>query len=1239
MNSRYKEKFSCAEKRSPGLLGLFMALVFFLTFSGQAAACTVTNTNDSGAGSLRQCITTANATPGTTIAFNIPNTDPNYTNGGSGTNYWWQITPATVALPLPAISAANTVIDGTTQTTTQGNTNLLGPEIEINGATVGAGGHDGFGVVTPATGVIIKGFIINRWSGAGISLWTGTGTVTGNYIGTDYAGTAALANTLYGVYVNSNGNAIGGTTATERNVIAGNGSRGIYLVGNNNTIQGNYIGVNASASAALANTTYGIDILTTATGNTLGGTAAGAGNVISGNTSDGINHGASGTNVVQGNYIGTNASSAALPNGGNGLSTSAGTINLGNASEAQSNVIGPNTGVGINLAGGAINLAGTVTVNDDVTLSTGTLAMGSATLNVSGSWTLTSATVAPGTSTVTFNGTSGTILITPGAQSFYNITFNDAGGTATYQLQGALTVTNDLTVVDGILDTRNTFNYAITVTRDFIQSGGRTLARSSTLTVGRNFRGNATEISTGYDSATLIMTGTGTLTYSNNPTPWIRGFYDLTVGQSGNTVTLMNTLDVRNILSVGSGTITGGAGVRIFLGGVSGGSNPLSLSATSTISVDTLEFWKVGTQFLPPLPNGYDTNIGVALSGAIVTQTGDVTLNAGKSLLVDGDGFANRVATYNTNGFNLTVGGNITLGAGNDTLLKALNGSNSNITVAGNFDIKNIGTGSQQAVFTSTNSTVNLNGITSQTVRSSGSRFNHLTLNNSGGAGSNRVTVLDILNVDGALTVTNGVFDIGTNNPAINTAGNVTIGVSGSVDVTARTANWTFNGVSTLTDSSSGGPQQLNDVVLNGTSLTLGSSARMKALTITAGTMNLGAGGYTLELTGTGTPLSNSGTFSAGTSTVKYSGTTTATNIATVAYNNLQLAPTGATTYSLTGNLTGGNTLTGNLTIDANATLDATTASNYNLAAVNAALNVGSTYLAQGSTLTLSGNWSNLGAFIAGTSTLVMNGVNKSLSGNTTFNNFTKSVAVTDTLTFAAGSTTAIAAGGTFTLNGASGNLLRLRSATPTSAWLLNVDPAASTAVSYVDAQDSNASGGQTIYAYYSTDSLRNTNWVFGQQLQLVKQVWDLAGNCLASQPADAGCNGGLSAITVPAGGQVYFLIFVRNVMAVTAPDLRFQDLLNDSGFTYQAASLRRSPVDASAPADTAALATLFAAATLNQTDTFDGASQIDEFAGIDVSTSPDNLTVGGTGAAGQNDSLSLPARKTFVLKFQAVKN
>ncbi|HEU4891732.1 MAG TPA: FG-GAP-like repeat-containing protein [Vicinamibacterales bacterium] len=287
----------------------------------------VTNTNESGAGSLQQAIIESNSDIGDrdTIVFNIP---------GAGVH------TITLSDGLPAISQP-VVIDGKTQPGAGAT-----PVIELNGNS------------TPLTGLVIsggnsivRGLAINRFGGGGILLFTAGGnTLEGNFIGTNPSGTAAAPNNQYGILVQSANNRIDGTTLAGRNVISGNQGTGIIFNGaaaNNNAVLGNYIGLNAAGSAPLANP-QGILLNGGAGGNTIGG--SGIGNVISGNGGNGINiQVGSNSNIIRGNTIGLDAAgAAAVANTLNGISLNgvSGTI-IGGTASGEGNVIAGNTGNGI----------------------------------------------------------------------------------------------------------------------------------------------------------------------------------------------------------------------------------------------------------------------------------------------------------------------------------------------------------------------------------------------------------------------------------------------------------------------------------------------------------------------------------------------------------------------------------------------------------------------------------------------------------------------------------------------------------------------------------------------------------------------------------------------------------------------------------------------------------------------------------------------------------------------------
>ena len=182
---------------------------------------------------------------------------------------------------------------------------------------------------------------------AGILLTGSSGNlVEGNYIGTDVTGAAPLGNRGDGVYVNSGarGNTIGGTTAGAANVLSANGSDGVEISNSasTNVVEGNYIGTDYTGTAALGNNGDGVGSDSGATSNTIGGTTAAARNVISGNTGNGINL-SSGSILVEGDYIGTNAAgTAALGNGADGVFTSAANNTIGGTAAGAGNVISGN---------------------------------------------------------------------------------------------------------------------------------------------------------------------------------------------------------------------------------------------------------------------------------------------------------------------------------------------------------------------------------------------------------------------------------------------------------------------------------------------------------------------------------------------------------------------------------------------------------------------------------------------------------------------------------------------------------------------------------------------------------------------------------------------------------------------------------------------------------------------------------------------------------------------------------
>jgi titin len=404
------------------LFGAFFVIILLgagLLTSVSGAILTVTNSNDSGAGSLRQAILDANNNPGLdTIVFDIP-----------GTNVH-TITLA-ASSPLPAITEP-VVIDGTTQTGFVGNNK---PVIEINGTA--AGNQAGLRLL--AGGTTVRGLAINRCGKDGIDVsGAGTNVIQGNFLGTDPGGTISRGNAFEGIYVlGSDGNIIGGTNAGDRNVISANADAGVYLQGaNGNLVLGNYIGTTLAGSARLANGNHGV-IVSGGTGNVIGGTVPAARNLISGNSGSGIFlSGASSTGtLIQGNYVGTDVTgSLAISNGGYGVSVVGAVANtVGGASAGAGNLISGNGLAGVDLHGaGTANNA--VAGNYIGTDAAGKLALGNGFGGVSmlgATGTIVGGTAAGARNVIAGNKQDGVFITTNSSGNVVlgNYIGTDAGGT------------------------------------------------------------------------------------------------------------------------------------------------------------------------------------------------------------------------------------------------------------------------------------------------------------------------------------------------------------------------------------------------------------------------------------------------------------------------------------------------------------------------------------------------------------------------------------------------------------------------------------------------------------------------------------------------------------------------------------------------------------------------------------------------------------------------------------------
>ena len=293
------------------------------------AAYIVNSLADSGAGTLREAIVSSNANGAAetdTISFAIAGT-------------------INLTSSLPALQTPTT-IDGTTAPTYAGT-----PVVEINFGNVALGQ---VGLYVGGGNSTLRGLALNRSGGVGVWIASHGNAIAQNYIGTDLSGTIDRGNAFQGIFLNGNNNSVQG------NLISGNDANGIWINGGggnarSNAIRGNLIGTNAIGMGALGNEINGIFMSDGAQDNTL------SGNIISSNGNNGMWLLGAGVtnNRIQGNRIGTDlfgqlgrgnaAAGVRISDGANG--NWVGTDGDGTSDTTEGNLISGNGQAGIDISG------------------------------------------------------------------------------------------------------------------------------------------------------------------------------------------------------------------------------------------------------------------------------------------------------------------------------------------------------------------------------------------------------------------------------------------------------------------------------------------------------------------------------------------------------------------------------------------------------------------------------------------------------------------------------------------------------------------------------------------------------------------------------------------------------------------------------------------------------------------------------------------------------------------------
>jgi hypothetical protein len=241
--------------------------------------------------------------------------------------------------------------------------NFIGTNVSGTGALSNGAGASGAGInVTnspnntiggaPGAGNLISG---NANVGLIVGAAAATGnSVLGNLIGTNSTGTTALPNSIGVVIDSASNNRIGGSTVADRNTISGNSIVGINITGTatGNSVVGNLIGTQSNGTGALGNASSGIGI--NASGNAIGGTAAGLANIIANNGVNGITISSGTGNSIQNNSIFANVG-IGIDLGNDGITAN----DAGDADIGANNLQNTPVLTTASASGGSVTVAGT----------------------------------------------------------------------------------------------------------------------------------------------------------------------------------------------------------------------------------------------------------------------------------------------------------------------------------------------------------------------------------------------------------------------------------------------------------------------------------------------------------------------------------------------------------------------------------------------------------------------------------------------------------------------------------------------------------------------------------------------------------------------------------------------------------------------------------------------------------------------------------------------------------------
>jgi hypothetical protein len=645
-----------------------------------------------------------------------------------------------------------------------------------------------------------------------------------------------------------------------------------------------------------------------------------------------------------------------------------------------------------------------------------TLTVSSGVINIFKNVTLFSNLTTSGTGTFIFRGQGTTQVLDVNTATFVpNITIDSPGGT--FQIAENTTCSGTITHTSGTVDLNN-----LTLTC-LIWSSSNSNARSIAFgTTGQiTVTGNNATVWTTATATGFSYTGTSTVnfTYSGSTGTRTLSVHSTAGGTEANALNF-NVSAGTDSVAISSGSVFKNLIFTGFAGNISNATGKLVYGNLIISSGMTLVAGTSGFSFVATSGTQQITTNGVTLDFPITQNSPGATLQLQDNLTIG-----------STRTFTLTAG-TLDLSSGNRTLSTGIFSSTNSNTRAISFGIGNI-------TVTGNDTTVFAFGTTTNFTYTGTSNF---IFNYAGSTGTRTISLQQT-----------GI----TENNALNI--NITAGTDiVTFGATRFAKNLNFTGFSGTVSNT--GTLTLYGNLIVSAGLTWQSSTNAISFGSTSGTQQITTNGNTLDC-----PI----TANAPGATVQLQDALTmgSTRTLTLTAGTLDVNNKNVTTGLFNGSGTTARTLTmgsGTWAITgAGSAWDLTTTTNLTLNENTSTIN-----LTSSSAKTFAGgdqNYYNLN--LGGTGDLTIQGSN-------VFNEISDSIDGS-TVYFTAGTTTTTSF---FTVDGASGNLILLRSTTPGSIWNL-VQSSGSVGITYVDIQDSNASGGATFQCINGVNSGNNTGWTF----------------------------------------------------------------------------------------------------------------------------------------------------------------